>query len=72
MLDAVHATTLGVTGGTLERVNEEEIMTDVEEETCWSSTFEEIGDGDYEDFLALFNEAGSLIIGGLELMNMAA
>lgn len=66
MLDAVPATPLGVTEGTLERLNEEEIIANVEEETCCSSTFEEVGEENYEDFLALFNEAGSLIIGGLE------
>ena len=46
-------------------------MTEVEEETCCSSTFEEASDRDYEEFQGLFDEAGSLIIGGLELMNMA-
>ena len=65
------ATPLGLLGGTLERVNEVEIMTEVEEETCCSSTFEEASDRDYEELQGLFDEAGSLIIGGLELMNMA-
>ena len=46
-------------------------MTEVEEETCCSSTFEEESDRDYEELQGLFDEAGSLIIGGLELMNMA-
>ena len=53
LLDAVPATTLGFIEDTVERVNEEEIMTNLEEETCYSSTFEEESDRDYEELLVI-------------------